>query len=359
VDELSVADLDLALARRAAGADPDGRARAERLDVTDFEALRAAARGRDAVVNATLPRFNGAVQRAAREAGAHYLDLAHAEGDPFADDALWRDAGRTALLGMGEDPGLSNVFARSAADGLDRVDAIRIRDGDTASSPDFPFVCLFSPETFVEETLHPSRVWEDGAYRVLPPFGGFETYAFPPPLGPLPVYSVDHEEVDTLPRFLGVPVRYVDFKLALDDGTVRVLRRAEEERVLDRGPGADPEARRAFFEAIPKPSDLAGRVDGFAALVVEVDGESNGRRVRRTVSTLLGHREAAARFGATATAYLTGTAGAIGTLRLLSGEVRETGVLPPERLDPAPFFPALEARGIAVDVRSEPDDAAR
>src|SRR2546428_307107 len=161
------------------------------------------------------------------------------------------------LCAMGEDPGLSNVFARYAADGMERVDSIKVRDGDTASSPDYPFIALFSPETFVEETLAPSRIWRDGKYDSVPPFGELEAYEFPAPIGSLPVYSVD--------------------------------------------------------------------------------------------------REAAQLFGATATAYLTGTGAAAGALLLASGSIREKGKLSPENLDPKPFFPLLRRFGIDVKerVRSE------
>src|SRR2546427_399548 len=105
-----------------------------------------------------------------------------------------------------------------------RATQLDASDGDTASSPDYPFIALFSPETFVEETLAPSRIWRDGKYDSVPPFGELEAYEFPAPIGSLPVYSVDHEEVDTLPRFIGKGVRYVDFKLALDPPTVQTLK---------------------------------------------------------------------------------------------------------------------------------------
>jgi len=252
---------------------------------------------------------------------------------------------------MGEDPGLSNVFARHAADGMDRLESVKVRDGDTASSPDYPFIALFSPETFVEETLSPSRVWRDGRYESVPPFGEAETYEFPPPVGPLTVYSVDHEEVDTLPRFLGKGVRYVDFKLALDATTVQTLKLFRDLRLLEPGPPGGPSPRRALFAALPKPGDLAGRVEGHAVVLVEVAGEKDGVRVVHTVYAGLGHREAAERFGATATAYLTGSGAAAGAILLADGTIPERGKLSPENLDPKPFFPLLRRFGIEVTER--------
>jgi saccharopine dehydrogenase (NAD+, L-lysine forming) len=325
------------------------------LDASDPKALQRAMDGVALVIQASLPRFNQNVQGAALAVGAHYMDLAADSADPYTRAEEWRQRGLTALIGMGEDPGLSNVLARRAADGMERVDSIKIRDGDTATSPDHVFLPLFSPETFIEETLTASRIWDGGKYRSVPPFGEGETYEFPDPVGPQKVYSVDHEEVDSLPRFIGKGVRYVDFKLALDDVTVRSLEALRDLKLLARGTPEAPGPRRAVLQALPKPADLAGKVDGYAALVVETTGEAAGGRRRETLFTLLNHRVAFDRYGATATAYLTGTPAAVGALLIVEGAIRVRGAVPPEALDPEPFFPKLAERGILVTERSTID----
>ena len=348
IADVIVSDVDGDLAKRTASSLRNPKAHAMQLDASDEDSLRRAMKGCGLVINTALPRFNVGIQTAALAEGLDYLDPANESPEPFAHSNVWEAAGLTALCGMGEDPGLSNVFARYAADRIDRVDSIKVRDGDTASSPDFPFIALFSPETFVEETLTPSRIWRDGKYDPVPPFGELETFEFPPPIGPLPVYSVDHEEVDTLPRFIGKGVRYVDFKLALDATTVQTLKLFRDLHLLDRGPPGGPSPRKALFAALPKPADLTGRVDGYAALLVEVAGEKDGQRIVHTVYSILGHREAAEKFGATATAYLTGTGVAVGALLLADGTIRTKGKLSPEQLDPQPVFPLLRRLGIEV-----------
>lgn len=348
VRELVLADLDAKLAKTVASGLLGSRARGVGLDAGDAGAVAALVRGADVLVNATIPRFNDPLMAAAREGRVAYVDLASASSDPFVDDAKWKSAGVPALIGMGEDPGLSNVFARYGADQMDSVEAIRIRDGDTASSPEFPFICLFSPETFIGETLHPSRIWENGAYSPIPPFGGFEQYEFPPPVGSQPVYEVDHEEVDTLPRFIGKGVQYVDFKLALDDRTVRTLRTFQDLKIFESDRPEHVAARKAILSVIPKPADLTGKVDGSAALVVEVDGVADGAARRLRLSTLISHPDAGRKYGATGTAYLTGTAGAVGALLLATGQIRAPGMHSPETLDPGPFLPALAERGVVV-----------
>src|SRR2546422_9237487 len=308
-------------------------------------------RGCGLVINTALPQFNRAVQAAALAEGLNYLDPANDSRDPFVDSDTWKAAGLTALCAMGEDPGLSNVFARYAADGMERVDSIKVRDGDTASSPDYPFIALFSPETFVEETLAPSRIWRDGKYDSVPPFGELEAYEFPAPIGSLPVYSVDHEEVDTLPRFIGKGVRYVDFKLALDSTTVQTLKLFRDLRLLEPGPPGGPNPRKALFAALPKPADLAGHVEGQAVILVEVAGVRGAERTVHTLYTMLAHREAFEKFGATATAYLTGSGMAAAAILVADGTIRERGKVSPESLDPKPFFPILRTFGLHVHER--------
>jgi len=322
--------------------------RAMRLDASKPEELRRGMEGCQLVVNAALPRFNEVIKRAALDSGLHYMDLATESADPYTPSQEWKDAGLTALLGMGEDPGMSNVMARRAADQLDTVESIKVRDGDTASSPEYPFIPLFSPETFVEETLSRSRIWRNGRYEMVEPFGAFEMYDFPPPVGSLPVYSVDHEEVDSLPRFIGKGVEYVDFKLALDAATMDALRRFQAILEREKSTGRLAEARKTFFASLPKPADLTGKVDGYAALVVSVTGTKDGRRLRHALWTVMGHREASQKYGATGTAYLTGTPAAVGAILLASGRIRERGILSPEHLDPGPFFRMTEDRGIRV-----------
>lgn len=348
IADVLLADVDGDLAKRAASRLRSPKAHATQLDASDEDALRRAMRGCGIVINTALPQFNRTVQAAALAERLNYLDPANESADPFTDSDVWEAAGLTALCGMGEDPGLSNIFARYAADGMDRVDSIKVRDGDTASSPDYPFIALFSPETFVEETLAASKIWRDGKHEPVAPFGASEDYEFPPPVGRLTVYSVDHEEVDTLPRFIGKGVRYVDFKLALDPTTVQTLKLFRDLRLLESGPPGGPSPRRALFDALPKPAELVGRVDGYAAILVEVKGRRDGNEITHTVYAILGHRDASDRFGATATPYLTGTGAAAGAILLANGTIRERGKISPENLDPKPFFPLLRRFGIEV-----------
>lgn len=349
VRELVVADVDRpaveALLQRLGS---PAKVRGITLDASDGRAVEHALTGVTVVVQASVPRFNAKVQAAALTTGTHYIDMAADSADPYGPSAEWARRGLLGIVGMGEDPGMSNVMARYAADRLDRVDSIRVRDGDTATSPDFAFLPLFSPETFIGETLTSSRIWDGGKYRPVPPFGEGETYEFPAPIGPQNVYSVDHDEVDSLPRFIGKGVQYVDFKLALDDPTRRTLELLRDLRLLEPGTPEAPGPRKAVLKALPKPAELAGKVDGNAALVVEVVGESKGVATRIALFTTMSHRAAYEHHRVTATAYLTGTPTSVAVLLLLEGKIPERGFLPPESLTPDPFLAKLRELGVSV-----------
>lgn len=365
LDRLTLADRDAGRAERlardlgagAAPGRPAARLDVAAVDASDRRALDAALAGRALVINAVLPRFNGGVMDAALAARCAYLDLAGGEEDQLLRHPAWAAAGGVALHAMGEDPGISNVLARRGADRLDQVDAIRVRDGEFSTSDDLPLACLFSTETFLEEAVSPSRVFENGAYRDLPPWSGREIYDFPPPVGPQPVYSMAHEEVDTLPRLIAKGVRQVDFKLAVPDemqAQIAFLDRiGMTRRDVVRVEGAAVRPLALLSAVLPQPADLGGRVRGAAIVLVEVEGRRDGRRMRHVFHAVMTHDEAFRRQRATATAWLTGTGGAAGALAILSGRVPGPGVWSPEQLEPGPILALLAELGLAVEERSE------
>lgn len=364
VGRLTLADQDTTRAARlrdelvAAGPGQPDRLRVEAVDASDREALARACREQGLVICAVVPRFNGGVMDAALQAGAHYLDLAAGEEDQFLRRPAWTKAGLVAVNGMGEDPGISNVLARVGADRLDTVETVRVRDGEFSEADDLPLACLFSTETFIEEATSPALEFFAGRYREHPPWSGREVYPFPDPVGPQPIYNMSHEEVDTLPRFLGKGVRNVDFKLAVPDGMrvaldflhrIGMTRRDEVPvgRVLVR-------PLQVLSAVLPQPADLGGRIQGAAIVLVEVEGRSGTARMRHVLHVAMTHDEAFRRMQATATAFLTGTGAAAGALAITTGQVTTPGVLAPEQLEPAPILALLAELGLRVQDTSQP-----
>lgn len=357
ITSLTLADRDTTRAR-ALARELGGRVTVVEADAADPGSLARLCGGHGLLVNAVLPRFNGALMDAALASGCHYVDLAAGEEDQFRRDAAWRAAGRIALHGMGEDPGISNVMARAGADRLDQVDSIRVRDGEFSESGDLPLACLFSIETFIEEAVAPPRVFEAGSWRTLPPWSGREIYPFPPPVGPQPVYTLVHEEVETLPRFIGKGVRHVDFKLALPEAMQKQLEfldrigMTRRDRVSVGGQEVRPLS--VLAAVLPQPADLAGRVRGAAIILVEVEGVRAGRRWLHRLHAGMTHEEADRRLRATATALLTGTGGAAGALAIATGRLTTPGVHSPEQVDPRPLVEILAGLGVPIQEESRP-----
>src|SRR5207249_3586196 len=134
----------------------------------------------------------------------------------------FKSAGRTALVSMGFDPGISNVMARDAAEPFEAIDAIRIRAGDLVSAG-AGFLPLSSREAFLANVLVRPTVWLENELRVREPLSEPENFPFPAPVGTQRTYLIAHEEVETLPRFLGKPIGRVDYKHALHPDVVRAL----------------------------------------------------------------------------------------------------------------------------------------
>ena len=228
-----VSDYDLARAERTVASvekrhgAQNGRFIAARIDASDPENVADVARehGATHVMNAVEPKFVPTIFAGALAAGADYLDMAMSLSEPhpvdpyaqtgvklgddqFAQGPDWEQAGRLALVGMGVEPGLSDVFARYAADELfAEIDELGTRDGANLVVRDEVGNEIFAPSfsiwTTIEECLNPPVVWEkDRGWFTTEPFSEPETFVFPDGIGPVECVNVEHEEVLLMPRVL-------------------------------------------------------------------------------------------------------------------------------------------------------------
>ena len=213
------------------------------LDASDAAAIAAAARAHeaDAILNAVDPRFNPPIFEAAFEAGCTYLDMAMTLSEPhperpyeetgvklgdaqFAQHDRWAERGLLALVGIGVEPGLSDVFARYAADELfSELDEVGVRDGANLIVEGYDFAPTFSIWTTIEECLNPPVIWERGrGWYTTEPFSEPEVFDFPEGIGPVECVNVEHEEVLLIPRY--VDCRRVTFKYGLGEEFIDVLK---------------------------------------------------------------------------------------------------------------------------------------
>lgn len=328
---------------------------ASRLDASKPEAVRRFIKGADAVINSSDPRFNLLIMKQALKGGVNYIDLAGYPFEQVKQHSAWKKAGLVAVLGMGEDPGLSNIMARRGVDLLDRVSEIRIRDGETSTSETYPFVALFAPSVFLEEAVSPARYFRDGEIKTATAMYERELYRFPDPIGEVPVYGMDHEEVHTLPQYLPKKPRFVDFKLALTDDTASAIKLFHQLGLLDRKPVTVGKAKvtplNVLLRLLPAPSLLAGKIKGNAGILVEIRGVASGEDCLHKFYATLSHEEAYVKNRSNATSYLTGTPTAVCASMLGTGRVENRGVIVPELLDAAQFIE--EARKFELQVQHE------
>jgi saccharopine dehydrogenase-like NADP-dependent oxidoreductase len=371
LEKLVIADAVSARASLLADRLNDPRVTAISLNAGDRAAVVGALRqfGITLVLNAALPATNIDVMRACLAAGCDYIDLASAgtdaDGipkmdDQFALDAEFKAAGRLAILGMGADPGTTNVYAAYAAKHLlDVVTELRVRDGDNSVCQGHDgFFAAFSPWVMIDECLCKAVSYRGGRYHLEEPFTGLEPFDFPE-LGVLNCYYVDHEESRTLPRFFP-QARTIDFKLCMDDVTVetlRVMKRlglSRTDRVQVGSQSIVP--RDVLVSLLPDPRDLAGRMRGKTCVGTLAKGLKNGEPKAYYIYNVTDHEVVFAELGVQATAYQTGIPPVIAA-RLMAQRIwRGTGVLSPEQFNPDPFLEQLAREGMPWRIR---DDSAR
>jgi saccharopine dehydrogenase-like NADP-dependent oxidoreductase len=367
-ERIVIADAVPARARKLADRLDDPRVHAIPLDAGNqgdvVRALRET--GSTLLLNAALPATNVTLMRACLEAGCDYMDMASGgtdlDGVPKLDDQFeldeaFRRRGRLALLGIGADPGTTNIYAAHIAKHLlDDVTAFHVRDGDDSECDGAAgFVAAFNPWVFIDECLCRATVFRDGRLAQVEPLTGAEPFEFPE-LGSLTCYNVDHEETKTLPRFFP-ELRTADFKIFLSDVTLETLRVLQRMGLGRTGAiqvgGVQVVPRSLVVALLPQPVDLAGKLHGRSCVGTLGRGWKDGEERAYYVYSIADHQEAFAELGVHATAYQTGIPPVIAAELLAEGAWEGVGVMSPEQFDPDPFLERLPDAGMAWEVRRE------
>ncbi|MEU7424897.1 saccharopine dehydrogenase C-terminal domain-containing protein [Streptomyces sp. NPDC040750] len=377
-----VADYDLGRAEAAVAAvkEHGDRFSARRLDASDEDGVRRLLTEErcDVLLNATDPRFVMPLFRAALAAGAHYLDMAmslsapHAErpyeecgvklGDgQFELAGRWADSGRLALVGMGVEPGLSDVFARYAADELfDDIEEIGVRDGADLTVEGYDFAPSFSIWTTIEECLNPPVVYErDRGWFTTAPFSEPEVFDFPEGIGPVECVNVEHEEVLLIPRW--VDARRVTFKYGLGDDfiaklkTLHALGLDSTEKVTV--PGEDGPVRVSPRDVVaaclPDPATLGDRMTGKTCAGTWVKGTKDGAPREVYLYHVVDNQWSMREYGSQAVVWQTAVNPVVALELLATGAWSGRGVLGPEALPPRPFLDLLTEYGSPWGLREQ------
>jgi saccharopine dehydrogenase (NAD+, L-lysine-forming) len=371
-EALVVTDYDLAKAERTVAAvrerhGDETRFTADRVDASDADAVADAVRrhGATHVMNAVDPRFVMPIFSGARTGGADYLDMAmslsrpHPEqpyaqthvklGDEqLAQDEAWRADGRLALVGIGVEPGLSDVFARYAVDHLfSHVTELGVRDGANLTVAGYDFAPGFSIWTTIEECLNPPVVYErDRGWYTTAPFSEPEVFDFPGGIGPVECVNVEHEEVLLMPRWLDADK--VTFKYGLGTEFIDVLK-ALHKVGLDRVDpvtvkGVQVSPRDVVAACLPDPATLGDAMAGSTCAGLLVTGTGKDGQPRKVyLSHVVDNAHAMRTDGAQCVVWQTALNPVVALELLATGVWSDAGVLGPEAFDAVPFLDLLAA----------------
>lgn len=341
-------ETDVARARMVARRYGHGRATV--VGVEGGERLAAVVQGAGVLVHCGPYGLNLAAMDAALSARCHYVDLGglfHTTRRQLARDGELRRRGLLAVLGMGSAPGTTNVLARFGADGLTRVQAIRVYNGGADFTPARGALSFgFSPATLLDELSQRPMVFTKGRFRSARPLSGAEDFRFD--LGTQRVHRSLHSEVATLPlSFAAKGVRECTFKIAYDPAFIERMRFLIDLGLADSRPGRRGVAPRdVLLDALRALPAGPEAVDDRDALAVVVEGRDRRGPVTVRVELTAGPQR---RPPLSAVARNTGFPAAIVAGMLLDGRIRARGVRPPETCVPvAPFLAALRARGLVA-----------
>ena len=368
-EHLVLADLEAPRAQATVARLGDPRMTATALDASDADAIEQLARSErvDVILNACDPRLNPPIFEAAGRAGCTYLDMAmtlserHPErpfeqpgvmlGDAqFAVAGAWEQAGRLALCGIGVEPGLSDVFARHAADELfGHIDEVGVRDGADLAVEGFAFAPTFSIWTTIEECLNPPLIWErERGWYTTEPFSEPEAFTFPDGIGTIECVNVEHEEVVLIPRW--VDCERVTFKYGLGDEFIGVLKTLHLLGLDSTTPtsvrGQMVSPRDVVAAVLPDPAGLGDRMTGRTCAGTIVTGTGKDGRPRATyLHHIVDNEKTMREDGAQAVVWQTAVNPVIAMELLAGGVWSGAGVLGPEALPAAPFLERLADYG--------------
>jgi saccharopine dehydrogenase (NAD+, L-lysine-forming) len=366
-DRFVLADLDPQRPEGLVARLDDPRFAAAQVDASDAESISALARDADVVLNATDPRFNPQIFAAAFETGCTYLDMAMTLSEPhpsepyskpgvklgdaqFAEDERWRDARLLALVGIGVEPGLSDVFARYAADHLfSEIDEVAVRDGADLAVEGYAFAPTFSIWTTIEECLNPPLIWErERGFYTTEPFSEPEVFEFPEGIGPIECVNVEHEEVVLVPR--EVDCRRVTFKYGLGNEFIEVLETLHLLGLDSTDPvsvrGVEVSPRDVVAAALPDPATLGDRMHGKTCAGLWVTGKGKDGNARQVyLYHVVDNAWSMAEYGSQAVVWQTAVNPVVALELLARGTWAGTGVLGPEAFDAVPFLDLLTEYG--------------
>lgn len=325
------------------------------------------------VINAVEPKFVPTVFSAAFTAGVGYVDMAMSLSEPHPTDPYrkpgiklgdaqyalndqWEKAGLLALVGMGVEPGLSNIFAKYAYDELfGEVDEVSIKDGSNlvvrneAGEP--IFAPSFSIWTVIEECLNPPIIYEkEKGWYTTQPFSEPEIFEFPEGIGAVECVNVEHEEIPMIPRTMDV--KKVTFKYGLGSDFIDVLKTlhhlgidaTKPVRVRSGAGPVDVSPRDVLVAVLPDPATIGPRMEGKACAGVLITGKDKSGKDRATyIYHVADNAETMKEYESQCVVLQTAFNPLVALELIAEGKWSGVGVMAPEQFPPKPFLDLMSS----------------
>jgi saccharopine dehydrogenase-like NADP-dependent oxidoreductase len=377
IKQMVLADRNLSRAEAAITKVKDSRFSAAEVNAAELEDIRALIRKAkpDIVINAVDPRFVMPIFLACEIENTNYMDMAMSLSRPhphypnsetgvklgdeqFARDWNWGERGIYALVGMGIEPGMSDIFARYASDELfSRLDEVTIFDGSNLTVEGADFAPSFSIWTTIEECLNPPLVWEDGrGWFTTEPFSELEVFDFPEGIGPVECVNVEHEEVVLIPQ--KVDAKKVRFKYGLGSEfistlkTIHMLGMDRKDSINVQGVQVSP--RDLLAAALPDPATLGARMRGKTCAGTLVKGlDKSGKPKAVYIYNVVDNAWSMENYGDQAVVWQTAINPVMAMELIHKGIWKPEGVNGPEWFAPKPFLELLAEYGSSWHIREE------
>jgi saccharopine dehydrogenase-like NADP-dependent oxidoreductase len=346
------------------------------VDAGDLVALEGLIRkvNPDVVINAVDPRFVMQIFTAAQNTGVNYMDMAMSLSiahptepytktgvmlgdDQFAQASVWEKTGKYALIGIGIEPGMSDIFARYAQDYLfSEIDSVTILDGSNLTVDGYDFAPSFSIWTTIEECLNAPLLWDNGKWHTSEPFSGGVVFNFPEGIGPVECVDVEHEEVVLIPK--KVKANHVSFKYGLGADFINTLKTihslglSKKEKVNYRGMEIAP--RDFLASLLPDPATIGPLMHGKTCAGAHVKGlDKEGKPYACYIYNVVDNKWSMDNYGDQAVVWQTAVNPVIAMELIANGTWKPTGVVGPEWLEPKPFLDLIESYGSSWHIRDE------
>lgn len=338
----------------------------------------------DAVLNVALPYQDLTIMEACLKCGVDYIDTANYEPEDTSDPA-WREiyerriakkgfsayfdyswqwayqkkfeeAGLTALLGTGFDPGVTSVFVSYAKkhyfDRIDTVDILDCNGGDHG----YPFATNFNPEINLREVSAPGSYWEDGRWIEIPAMGIKREYDFPE-VGRKDMYLLHHEEIEALAEHYP-EIRRIRFFMTFGQSYLTHMRCLENVGMLSTEPvefqGNWIVPIQFLKTLLPDPASLGPRTVGKTNIGCVISGVKDGKEKTIYIYNVCDHQACYRELGSQAISYTTGVPAMIGTALVMSGVWKKPGVFTTDEFDPDPYMDMLGRWGLPWVVDEAP-----